>query len=66
MFIVKKDRHEPNYITTTYEIMRVSDKATILEYFSDMGFSIVPSKVWWISIYIFIYYFHYSLIYYID
>jgi hypothetical protein len=66
MFIVKKDRHEPNYITTTYEIVRVSDKATILEYFSDMGFSIVPSKVWWISIYIFIYYFHYSLIYYID
>ncbi|KAK2416230.1 hypothetical protein P8452_61195 [Trifolium repens] len=45
MFIVRKDRHEPDYITTTYEIIRVTDKATILEYFSDRGFSIVPSKV---------------------
>jgi hypothetical protein len=66
MFIVRKDRHEPDYITTTYEIIRITDKATILEYFSDRGFSIVPSKVGWISIYIFIYYFHCSLIYSID
>jgi hypothetical protein len=66
MFIVRKDRHEPNYITATYEIVRVTDKPTIIEYFSDRGFSIVPSKVGWISIYNFTYYFHYSLIYSID
>ncbi|KAK2455837.1 replication factor A protein [Trifolium repens] len=45
MFIVRKNRHEPNYVGTTYDVMRVADSASIIEYFKDKGVSIVPSKV---------------------
>jgi hypothetical protein len=54
MFIVRKNRHEPNYVGTTYDVMRVADSASIIEYFKDKGVSIVPSKVVWIVMHMFL------------
>ncbi|KAK2362594.1 hypothetical protein QL285_087645 [Trifolium repens] len=44
MFIVRKDRHEPNFVGTTYEVLRVADSPSILNYFMEKGNCIVPSK----------------------
>jgi hypothetical protein len=45
MFIVRKDRHEPNFVGTTYEVLRVADSPSILNYLMEKGNCIVPSKV---------------------
>jgi hypothetical protein len=57
MFIVRKNRHEPNYVGTTYDVMRVADSGSIIEYFKEKGVSIVPSKVVWIVMHLFLFLF---------
>jgi hypothetical protein len=45
MFIVKKTRHEPNFVNPSLELIRVSSSGAVLKYFHDKGVHIVASKV---------------------
>jgi hypothetical protein len=45
MFIVKKTRHEPNFLNPSFELIRVSSSEAVLKYFYDKGVHIAASKV---------------------
>ncbi|MCH99174.1 replication factor A protein, partial [Trifolium medium] len=45
MFIVKKTSHEPEFIESAFELIRVSDHPSVIRYFTAKGVYKTPSKV---------------------
>jgi hypothetical protein len=44
MFIVRKNIHQPMFVGTTHDVIRVADSESILSYFMEKGNNIAPSK----------------------
>jgi hypothetical protein len=57
MFIVRKSIHEPMFLGTTYDVIRVADSQSILNYFMEKGNCVVSSKVMLILMLLFFTYF---------
>ncbi|WJX88899.1 hypothetical protein P8452_70940 [Trifolium repens] len=44
MFIVKKTVHEPMFIYSSFDLVRVTDHPAVFRYYDGCGFSVLPSK----------------------
>ncbi|KAK2388834.1 replication protein A 70 kDa DNA-binding subunit C [Trifolium repens] len=45
MFIVNKSSHDPHFMQSPFEILRVSNEDSVIKYFTDRGLCKTPSKV---------------------
>jgi hypothetical protein len=45
IFVIKKTVHEPNFIDSAFELVRVVDHPSVFSYYTDDGYVLIPSKV---------------------
>ncbi|WJX19139.1 hypothetical protein P8452_08860 [Trifolium repens] len=45
MFIVNKMSHDPDFMQSPFEILRVSNEPSVIKYFTEQGLYKTPSKV---------------------
>jgi hypothetical protein len=45
MFIVNKSSHDPHFMQSPFEILRVSNEDSVIKYFTERGLCKTPSKV---------------------
>jgi hypothetical protein len=45
MFIVKKTSHDPDFMQSPFEVLRVSNQPSVIKYFTEKGHYNTPSKV---------------------
>ncbi|KAK2436016.1 replication factor A protein [Trifolium repens] len=44
IFVIKKTVHEPNFIDSAFELVRVVDHPSVFSYYTDDGYVLIPSK----------------------
>jgi hypothetical protein len=45
MFIVDKVSHDPHFMQSSFEVLRVSNESSVIKYFTERGLCVTPSKV---------------------
>jgi hypothetical protein len=45
MFIVNKVSHDPHFMQSPFEVIRVSNEPSVIKYFTERDLCVTPSKV---------------------